>query len=226
MAQPGKQITLLTEQDLYLFNEGSHFRLHEKLGSHLISEGGSPGTYFAVWAPDAEKVFVIGEFNGWSKESHSLQPRGRSGIWEGFIAGVDKGARYKYHIVSRHRGYRVDKADPFAFYNVPPPETVSIVWDLNYTWGDQQWMADRGSRISPDSPISIYELHLGSWLRAIEKDNRVCKEVGLHPCAVSSCDGAPFLRLLGLPGQRVLRSHEPIRFAAGFHVSHRLSTPA
>ena len=172
MANADKQITLLTEQDLYLFNEGSHFRLHEKLGSHLISEGGLQGTYFAVWAPVAEKVFVMGDFNGWSKESHSLQPRDRSGIWEGFIPAVDKGVRYKYHIVSRYGGYRVDKADPLAFYNVPPPETVSIVWDLDYTWGDQEWMADRGSRISPDSPVSIYEVHLGSWTRPTEEDNR------------------------------------------------------
>ena len=172
MADGDKQITLLTEQDLYLFNEGSHFRLHEKLGSHLFSEGGLQGTYFAVWAPDAEKVFVMGDFNGWSKGSHLLQPRDRAGIWEGFIPGVDKGARYKYHVVSRYGDYRVDKADPFAFYNVPPPETVSIVWDLDYTWGDQEWMADRGSRISPDSPISIYEVHLGSWRRPSEEDNR------------------------------------------------------
>ena len=172
MADRDKQITLLTEQDLHLFNEGSHFRLHEKLGSHLISEGGLQGTYFAVWAPDAEKVFVMGDFNGWSKESNSLQPRDRSGIWEGFIPGVAKGACYKYHVVSRYLGYRVDKADPFAFYNLPPPETVSIVWDLDYTWGDREWMADRGSRISSDSPISIYELHLGSWTRSIEEDNR------------------------------------------------------
>jgi len=128
MADSDKKITLLTEQDLYLFNEGSHFRLHEKLGSHVISEGGLQGTYFAVWAPDAEKVFVMGDFNGWSKDRHSLQPKGRSGIWEGFIPGVDKGARYKYHVVSRYQGYRVDKADPFAFYNDPPPETASMTW--------------------------------------------------------------------------------------------------
>ena len=172
MANSDKKVTLLTEQDLYLFNEGNHFRLHEKLGSHLISEGGLQGTYFAVWAPDAEKVFVMGDFNGWSKDSHALQPKDSSGIWEGFIPGVDKGACYKYHVVSRYKGYRVDKADPFASYSDPPPETSSIVWDLDYTWGDQEWMANRGSRISPNSPISIYELHLGSWMRAVEQDNR------------------------------------------------------
>lgn len=172
MAKSDAKVSLLTEQDLYLFNEGSHFRLHERLGSHLISKGGLEGTYFAVWAPDAEKVFVMGDFNGWSKDRHSLQPKDRSGIWEGFIPGVGKGARYKYHIVSRYHGYRVDKADPFAFYNDPPPETASIVWDLGYTWSDQEWMANRGNHISPDSPISIYELHLGSWMRAVEEDNR------------------------------------------------------
>ena len=172
MAKSDEKVTLLTEQDLYLFNEGSHFRLHEKLGSHVISKEGLEGTYFAVWAPDAEKVFVMGDFNNWSKESHSLQPRDRSGIWEGFIPGVSKGARYKYHIVSRYRGYRADKADPFAVYNDPPPETVSIVWDLDYTWEDQDWMVNRGSRISPSSPIAIYEVHLGSWMRATEEDNR------------------------------------------------------
>jgi 1,4-alpha-glucan branching enzyme len=172
MADSDRKKTLLSDQDLYLFNEGNHFRLNEKLGSHLISEGDLEGTYFAVWAPDAEKVCVMGDFNGWSKDSHPLRPRERSGIWEGFIPGVLKGARYKYHVVSRYHGYRVDKADPFAVYNDPPPETVSIVWDLDYTWGDQEWMADRGSRISPDSPISIYELHLGSWIRATEDSNR------------------------------------------------------
>ena len=112
MAKSDEEVTLLTEQDLYLFNEGNHFRLHEKLGSHLISKGDLEGTYFAVWAPDAKKVFVMGDFNNWSKDSHSLQPRERSGIWEGFIPGVGKGVRYKYHIVSRYGGYRVDKADP------------------------------------------------------------------------------------------------------------------
>ena len=164
--------TLLSKDDLYLFNEGNHYGLHEKLGAHPITTGDIQGTYFAVWAPDAEQVFVMGDFNGWSKGSHALRPRDRSGIWEGFIPGVGKGARYKYHVVSRYHGYRVDKADPFAYYNDPPPETVSIVWDLEYTWGDQEWMAKRGRRCLPDAPISIYELHLGSWIRVVEKDNR------------------------------------------------------
>ncbi len=167
-----EKVTLLSDDDIYLFNEGSHYRLQEKLGSHLVTAGKVHGTYFAVWAPDAEQVFVMGDFNDWSKADHPLQPKGSSGIWEGFIPGVGKGARYKYHIVSRYHGYRVDKADPFAFYNDPPPETVSIVWDLEYTWNDQEWMAKRGSRSAPDAPISIYEVHLGSWMRVVEQDNR------------------------------------------------------
>ena len=171
MPDSTKKVTLLTEDDLFLFNEGSHYRLYEKLGSHLISDGDVQGTYFAVWAPDAEQTFVMGDFNNWSKVSHPLNPRGQSGIWEGFIAGVGKGARYKYHVVSRYNDYRVDKADPFAYYNEQPPETVSIVWDLEYDWGDKSWMVERGNHNSHDAPISIYEVHLGSWMRAPDKNN-------------------------------------------------------
>src|SRR5712692_11718169 len=95
------EISLLTDQDLYLFNEGSHFRLYEKLGAHPVKADGVEGTYFAVWAPNAKKVFVMGSFNGWAKETHPLRPKGNSGIWEGFFSGVNKGSLYKYHIVSR-----------------------------------------------------------------------------------------------------------------------------
>ncbi len=166
------KVSLLSEDDIYLFNEGKHYRLHEKLGSHPVTLGDVQGTYFAVWAPDAEQVFVMGDFNDWSKTSHPLKPKERSGIWEGFVPDVGKGNRYKYHIVSRYHGFKVDKADPFALYNDPPPETVSIVWDLEYTWGDQEWMAKRSNRNSASAPISIYEVHLGSWMRLVEQDNR------------------------------------------------------
>ena len=172
MTKSIEEVTLLSEQDIFLFNEGSHFRLYEKLGSHLLSGGEGQGTYFAVWAPDAEQVSVIGDFNDWNKTVHPLKPRDRSGIWEGVIPEAVKGARYKYHIVSRYNDYRVDKADPFGFYNEVPPETVSIVWDLEYTWNDQAWMAKRGSHNSSDAPISIYEVHLGSWMRVSEQGNR------------------------------------------------------
>src|SRR5512147_2810103 len=105
------EISLLTDDDVYLFNEGSHFRLYDKFGAHLIAHGDDSGTYFAVWAPDAEKVSVIGNFNDWNKSRHPLQPKGQSGTWEGFFPSVGKGTLYKYHIVSRFNGYQVDKAD-------------------------------------------------------------------------------------------------------------------
>ncbi|MGD8775950.1 MAG: 1,4-alpha-glucan branching enzyme, partial [Syntrophobacterales bacterium] len=165
-------VSFLTDDDIYLFNEGSHFRLYEKLGSHLFTREGVEGTYFAVWAPDAEKVSVVGDFNGWDTSSHPLQPRAQSGIWEGFITGVKKGAPYKYHILSRFSGYKAEKADPFAVFCEVPPNTASIVWDLDYAWGDSEWMAKRAEFNGPDRPMAIYEMHLGSWMRAPDEENR------------------------------------------------------
>ena len=165
-------MTLLTQDDLYLFNEGSHFRLYEKLGAHPMTVAGEEGTYFAVWAPDAKQVFVVGDFNGWDKGGHPLQARGHSGIWEGFVPGVGKGTLYKYHIVSKYKRYRVDKADPFAFYSEVPPKTASVAWDLDYSWGDQDWMAGRGIHNALGAPIAIYEVHLGSWMRVREEGGR------------------------------------------------------
>jgi len=164
--------SLLTKDDLYLFNEGSHLRLYEKLGAHPVSSGTESGTYFAVWAPNAEQVQVTGDFNGWDKNGPILAPRGNSGIWEGLVPGPGKGSLYKYHIVSRVRRYRADKADPFAFYNEQPPRTASIVWDLSYDWGDRDWMGGRRSRNSLNAPISIYEVHPGSWMRVPGEGNR------------------------------------------------------
>ena len=157
--------TLLGDQDFYLFNEGSHRRLYEKLGAHRMRVGGEEGTYFAVWAPNANRVAVIGSFNQWNRESHPLRARGNSGIWEGFIPGVERGALYKYLIHSRFLDYRVEKADPFSLFNEIPPKKASIVWELDYSWGDGQWLAERGQNIKVNKPISIYEVHLGSWRR-------------------------------------------------------------
>jgi len=162
----------LTEEDLYLFNEGTHLHLFDKLGSHPLSLQGVEGASFSVWAPDADRVTVFGEFNGWDKTTHDLRPRGQSGIWEGFIPGVAKGTIYKYHVHSKYSGYRADKTDPFAFYGETPPRTGSIVWDLDYAWGDQEWMAGRREKNRSQSPISIYEVHLGSWRRVPEEENR------------------------------------------------------
>ena len=165
-------MTLFSKDDLYLFNEGTHFHLYEKLGAHRMTVDGNEGMYFAVWAPDARHVSVVGDFNRWDKGSHPLKPRGRSGIWEGFIPGVGKGALYKYHIVSRYKGYRVDKTDPFAFYDEVSPKTASVVWDLDYGWGDQDWMARRGGHNALSAPIAVYEAHLGSWMRVAEDGDR------------------------------------------------------
>jgi len=164
--------SLLTEQDLYLFNEGTHFRLYEHFGAHLVRVKDVEGTYFAVWAPNARQVNVMGEFNGWSKANHPLQCRGSSGIWEGFIPGVQAGAHYKYYVDSRFADYRVDKTDPFGFFNEIPGKTASIVADLNFTWKDRQWMNARKERNSLSSAMSVYEMHLGSWMRVPEEENR------------------------------------------------------
>jgi len=159
------QVSLLTADDLYLFNEGSHYRLYDKLGSHLLKVGGVEGCYFAVWAPNAQSVSVVGDWNGWNRESHPLHPKGESGIWEGFIPKVGQGAIYKYHLVARGSAYQVDKADPYAVHQETPPKTGSIVWDLAYDWADAEWMGSQGSHNAPAAPWSIYEMHVGSWVR-------------------------------------------------------------
>src|SRR5271155_2427538 len=163
---------LLTEQDLYLFNQGRDYRAYEKLGSHLTSVGDQSGASFSVWAPNARAVSVIGSFNGWNPLSHPLRVRESSGIWEGFIPGVTKGTVYKFHIISRNNGFVVDKADPFGFWHEKPPRTASVVWDLDYQWADHDWMQNREGRNSLHAPISIYEVHLGSWMRVPEEENR------------------------------------------------------
>jgi 1,4-alpha-glucan branching enzyme len=171
----------ITDNDLYLFNEGTHFRLYEKLGAHLGERDGVEGAWFAVWAPNAAAVSVIGDWNGWSPNTDRLTPRVGSGIWEGFVPGVQQGAGYKYHIDSRFGGYRVDKADPFGFRTETPPRTASVVWDLGYEWGDAEWMESRGSKQSLGAPMSIYEVHLGSWRRKPEEGNRSLSYQELAP---------------------------------------------
>jgi 1,4-alpha-glucan branching enzyme len=155
----------LTEQDLYLFNEGSHVRLWEKLGSHPCTVDGREGTRFSVWAPNAAHVSVVGDWNGWSRGADALKPVGASGIWETFVPGVGRGAVYKYHLRSRSGGYRVDKADPFAVHAEVAPKTASVVWSLDYEWNDAAWMERRARSRALAEPMSIYELHTGSWRR-------------------------------------------------------------
>src|ERR1700751_2072165 len=165
-------VQLLTEQDLYLFNEGSNYRTHEKMGAHILDAGGEVGTCFSVWAPNAREVSVIGSFNHWHPKMHRLRSRGSSGIWEGFIPGVGKGTLYKFHIESHHHGHLVDKADPFGLMHEKPPRTASVVWDLNYEWNDRQWMETRAPHNSLKAPVAVYECHLGSWMRLSEDHNR------------------------------------------------------
>jgi 1,4-alpha-glucan branching enzyme len=159
-------VSLLTSDDLYLFNEGTHSHLYEKLGAHPVTADGVSGTNFAVWAPDARQVSVVGDFNGWDPLADPLRAKESSGIWEGFVPAAGPGTVYKFHIISRHRGYQVDKSDPFAFFCETPPRTASIVWDLSHSWQDDEWMRGRGERNALASPISTYEVHLGSWMRA------------------------------------------------------------
>ncbi|HVP91708.1 MAG TPA: hypothetical protein VMS75_10900, partial [Terriglobales bacterium] len=151
----------LTDGDIYLFKEGNHFKLYDKLGAHPLTVDGRAGTQFAVWAPNAERVSVVGDFNGWAPGRHPLGPRwDASGIWEGFIPGLAKGALYKYHITSKVGGSASEKADPLGFFSEAPPRSASIVWDLDYEWGDAEWMAGRARRNGLHSPVSIYEVHL------------------------------------------------------------------
>jgi len=165
--------TLFTDHDIYLFREGNHFRLYDKLGAHRMTVGDREGVYFAVWAPNAESVSVVGDFNGWDPQSAPLGPRwDASGIWEGFIPGVKNGDIYKYHLVSKHNGYRVDKGDPLAFCWEISPKTASRVWDLDYSWNDGEWMKNRHRFNGLHSPLSVYEVHPGSWRRVPEEGDR------------------------------------------------------
>jgi 1,4-alpha-glucan branching enzyme len=159
--------SLFTDFDINLFKAGKHYKLYEKLGAHLIEVDDIKGVYFAVWAPTANSVSVVGDFNYWTKDEHQLQVRwDSSGIWEGFIPGIEKGALYKYKIQSNIDGIVTEKADPFARYCEKPPHTASVVWDLDYKWKDENWMQTRKGNNALDKPYSVYEVHLGSWKRA------------------------------------------------------------
>lgn len=162
-----------TDMDIHLLREGRHYKLYDKFGSFVMTNKGVEGTYFAVWAPNAEMVSVIGDFNGWNRYSHPMNVRyDGSGIWEAFIPGIGAGTVYKYFIKSHLHYYSVEKADPYAVYAEEPPRTASIVWKREYEWNDREWMESRPSRIGRDKPVSVYEMHLGSWKRVPEEGNR------------------------------------------------------
>lgn len=170
--QDEQSFSLLTDFDVHLFKSGKHFKLHEKLGAHPAQFKNEEGTYFAVWAPNAKSVSVIGNFNHWQNGHHKLSSRwDESGVWEGFIPGVNKGEAYKYAIHS-NTGEYLEKADPFAFFAEIAPKTASIIWDHEYQWRDQNWLDKRKRDQGNAKPYSVYEVHFGSWRRKLEDSNR------------------------------------------------------
>ncbi len=163
--------TMLSDFDFQLFGEDKHFRLFDKLGAHLVTHNGINGAQFAVWAPNAASVSVIGDFNRWDTNAHPLATRSSTGLWDGFVPGAVERSQYKYHVVGQN-GHRMDKSDPYAFSSQVRPETASLVVDLQYTWNDSEWMQGRSARHKLSSPISIYEMHFGSWRQNPAGPNR------------------------------------------------------
>ena len=161
----------LTEFDAHLFGEGTHYRTYEKLGARLAEVDGTRGAYFAVWAPNARAVSVVGDFNGWNPDVHAMKQYPSIGVWEAFVPGVHQGALYKYRVQSRYNNYVVEKADPYGFAAEIRPQTASKVWDLSgYNWGDSEWMSERHHKNALGAPLSFYEVHLGSFMRVPENN--------------------------------------------------------
>jgi len=185
---------LVTDDDLYLFNEGSHFHLFDKLGAHVRPEG----THFAVWAPNAERVSLVTDGNGWSRDAQPLSTVGGSGIWATFVEGIGQGHLYKYAILDR-QGRWHEKADPVGFHHETPPKTASIAWPLDYEWGDDAWMQERAKRNGRDAPISIYEVHLGSWRRHMEQGARSLSYAELATELADHCERCGFTHVELLP---------------------------
>jgi len=191
--------SILSDFDQYLFAEGTHSRAYEKLGAHLSERNGHLGVQFAVWAPNAGRVSVIGDFNNWNISADIMRPSS-AGVWEGFIPDIGSGAVYKYHVISRDRPYAVDKADPYGFAAEIRPRTASRVWDLqDYSWLDRSWMANRAKNNSLNSAISIYEVHLGSWRRVPEEANRWLTYREMAPLLADYIHDAGFTHVEFLP---------------------------
>jgi 1,4-alpha-glucan branching enzyme len=191
--------SVLSEFDRYLFAEGTFQRAYERLGAHLVARDGQRGVQFAVWAPNAKLVSVIGDFNKWNTSANPMEPTS-AGIWETFIPHVRQGDAYKYHIESTYQGYQVDKADPYCFAAEIRPQTASRVWDLgSYSWQDDSWMAGRAKLNSLDAPISIYEVHLGSWRRVREEGDRWLTYREIAPLLADYVHAAGFTHVELLP---------------------------
>src|SRR5436190_1432200 len=163
---------IMGEVDLHLFTEGQHWKIYDKFGAHVRTIGDTAGVYFAVWAPNAQRVSVVGDFNGWDGRVNPMRKLVGSGVWELFLPGITEGAHYKFEIRTQP-GATLLKSDPFAFFNQHGISTSSLIYNLErYKWNDAQWMESRRTRNWPKSPISIYEVHLGSWRRVAEEGNR------------------------------------------------------
>ncbi len=217
----------LGELDLHLIGEGRHERLYELLGAHIREHENVLGTAFAVWAPAPRSVSVVGDFNSWDGRLHPMRSLGPSGIWELFIPGLEAGSRYKYEILTQDQELRL-KADPYAFETEIPPETASVVNRSQHQWsdGDAAWLERRAEQMPLSGPMSIYEVHLDSWRLNPLEDNRslelpragrraigLCPRYGVHPRRVAAGDGTSVHRLVGLPGDGLLRAHPAPRLA-------------
>jgi 1,4-alpha-glucan branching enzyme len=190
----------ISDLDIHLFCEGTHARIYEKLGAHLTSRDGVSGTQFAVWAPNAQAVSVVGDFNGWRTDVTPLQRLpGGGGIWSGFVPGVVRGQLYKYRITSRAGHLLPDKADPYGVAQQAPPETASVVWNLDYAWQDQRWMSERSERSALSAPMSVYEVHLGSWMRVPEERQRSLSYCELAPRLIEHVKRLGFTHVEFLP---------------------------
>jgi 1,4-alpha-glucan branching enzyme len=221
----------MNDFDIHLFREGRHFKLYEKLGSHIVVADGRKGTNFGVWAPNARKVSVIGNFNGWNSRLISfLQSWDGSGIWEGFIPGIGHGEVYKYHIESNYNGYSVEKGDPFAFMWEEPPRTASIVWDQKYSWGDHEWLDHRKKSAGKPKPFQYMKCIWVHGEESPEEGNRhlTYRELaaqlpaylrnGLYTCRIYAGNGASLLWFMGIPGNRIFCTNQQVWFTPGFYV--------
>ena len=206
------------ELDIHLINEGRHEQLWAALGAHVSSVG----TTFRVWAPSALEVQVRGDFNSWDGSRHQMSQVGTSGVWEAVVPDIGSGESYKFHIRGADGEWR-DKADPMAFWAEVPPATASRVFESHHTWTDDEWMSERAATTRPDQqPMSVYEVHLGSWRKhegggplsydeLAEDLTAYVVGDGLHPRRAAPGDGAPVRRFVGLPGDVLLRAHLPLR---------------
>jgi 1,4-alpha-glucan branching enzyme len=222
----------LGESDLFLFGKGDERKIYDKLGAQLRTIDGVPGTSFAVWAPNAQRVSVVGDFNNWDGRFHPMRLLGASGVWEIFIPGVGVGAHYKFEIRDAHGNIKLN-TDPFGFFFEVAPKQAAIVWDTKkFKWNDAAWLKQRRERDALRSPMSVYEVHVGSWQKKsateswsyrelAEAARRIRQAPRLHARRIFARGRARVLSVVGLSGHRLLRADQPLRHAGRFPVSRQ-----